>query len=212
LASSFESKGLNPGEYCELVFAGNLLRAKGCQDVVLATLELRKRGIPARLSVFGDGPDRENLKRLAGNLKPGIIQFHGRQPNSVVRQAMRASTFVCVASHREFPEGMPMTLTEALTTRSPVIASAHPVFVRAFQDGEGLRIVPEKQPAAIADAVERLWNDPSEYRRLSESTSKALSRVKCETTLSSLLKDWAQNLEPADHSSRQLFTVHRTLS
>jgi glycosyltransferase involved in cell wall biosynthesis len=212
LASAIEAKALNPGDHCDLVFAGNLLWAKGCQDVLLATLELCKRGIPARLSVFGDGPDRESMKRLGGNLQPGIIQFHGRQPNSVVRQAMRASTFVCVASHREFPEGMPMTLTEALATCSPVIASTHPVFVRAFQDGEGLRFVPEKQPAAIADAVERLWNDPAAYRRLSESTSNALKRVKCETTLSSLLKDWAQSLEPADHSSLQLTTVHGTLS
>jgi glycosyltransferase involved in cell wall biosynthesis len=195
LATPFEAKELNPSTHCELMFAGNLLNAKGCQDVVLATALLRRRGIPARLSVFGDGPDRESLERLAGNIEPETIEFHGRQPNSVVRQAMRASTFVCVASHREFPEGMPMTLTEALTTRSPVIASAHPVFVRAFQDGEGLRFVPEKQPEAIADAVEQLWNAPAAYRKLSESTSQALERVKCGTTMSSLLKDWVETFE-----------------
>lgn len=194
-AAVLEAKELNRGTDCELVFAGNLLRAKGCQDVVLATVELCKRGIPARLSVFGDGPERENLQRLVGDVQPGIIQFHGRQPNNIVRQAMRASAFVCVSSHREFPEGMPMTLTEALTTRSPVIASTHPVFVRAFQDGEGLRFVPEKQPLAIADAVERLWNDPAEYRRLSESTPQALDRVKCDTPMSSLLKEWSESFE-----------------
>ncbi len=195
VATAFDAKELKSSGHCELVFAGNLLRSKGCQDVVLATAELRKRGIPARLSVFGDGPDRERLERLAGNLELGTIEFHGRQPNAVVRQAMRASTFVCVASHREFPEGMPMTLTEALTTRSPVIASEHPVFVRAFQDGEGLRFVPEKQPESIADAVEQLWNDPANYRRLSESTSLALERVKCDTTMSSLLKEWSETFE-----------------
>jgi glycosyltransferase involved in cell wall biosynthesis len=195
ISMAFEPKELNPSDHCELMFAGNLVHAKGCQDVVLATIELRKRGMPVRLSVFGDGPDREMLEQLAGRAEPEIIKFYGRQPNGVVRQAMRASTFVCVASHREFPEGMPMTLTEALTTRSPVIASTHPVFVRAFQDGEGLRFVPEKRPEDIADAVEQLWNAPAEYSRLSESTSQALERVKCDTPMSSLLKEWSETFE-----------------
>lgn len=208
MTSTFEPKELNSSSSCELVFAGNLLQAKGCSDVVLAAIELRKRGIPVRLSVYGDGPDRENLERLAGNCEPGIIEFFGRQPNSVVRQTMRASTFVCVASHREFPEGMPMTLTEALTTRSPVIASTHPVFVRAFQDGEGLRFIPEKQPEAIADAVEQLWNNPAEYRRLSESTPQALERVKCDTPMSALLKEWSQSFDGAYPTHGQLITAH----
>jgi glycosyltransferase involved in cell wall biosynthesis len=126
----------------------------------------------------------------------------------VVGQAMRASTFVCVASHREFPEGMPMTLTEALASRSPVIASNHPVFVRAFEDGEGLRFVPEKQPQRIADAVEQLWNDPAEYRRLSESTTQALDRVKCQTVMSSLLKEWAESFKGVYSNHSQLTTAN----
>ncbi len=191
--TTVEPKDLNTAKNCELVFAGNLVDSKGGADVVRAAAELHRRGLPVRLSVFGDGSDRKNLERIAATLPKGIVTFHGRSPNSVVGLAMRASTFVCVASHREFPEGMPMTLTEALASRSPVIASNHPVFVRAFQDGQGLRIVPEKQPHRIANAVEQLWNDPAEYRRLSESTTQALDRVKCSTVMSSLLKEWAHS-------------------
>ena len=188
-----EPKCLNNAKNCDLVFAANLVDSKGGADVILAAAELHRRGVPVRLSVFGDGSDRENLVRIAARLPEEIVTFHGRQPNSVVGLAMRASTFVCVASHREFPEGMPMTLTEALASRSPVIASNHPVFVRAFQDGEGLRFVPEKQPQRIADAVQQIWNDPAEYRRLSEMTTQALDRVKCRTLMSSLLREWAQS-------------------
>jgi glycosyltransferase involved in cell wall biosynthesis len=90
---------------------------------------------------------------------------------------------------------MPLTLKEALATRSPVIASNHPVFIRAFRDGEGLRFVPEKQPQRIADAVEHLWINPAEYRSLSESTTQALDRIKCQTVLSSLLKEWAKSFK-----------------
>lgn len=191
----FDPKELNSGESCDLVFAGSLVYSKGCEDVLLAAAELHRRGIPARLSIFGEGPDRERLGRIAASLPPGIITFHGRQPNNLLVDAMRASSFVCVASHREFPEGMPLTLIEGLTTRSPVIASNHPVFVRAFQDGEGLRFVPEKQPLRIVDAVQQMWNDPAEYDRLSESTTRALARIKCPTLMSSLLKEWSQNFD-----------------
>lgn len=189
----FEPKNLKSGEPCHLVFAGNLLFSKGCEDVVLATAELRRRGIPASLSIYGDGRHLDRLTQMAATLPTGIITLHGRQPNSLIVQAMRNCTFVCVPSHREFPEGMPLTLKEALATRSPVIASNHPVFLRAFRDGEGLRMVPQKQPQRIADAVEQLWNDPAEYRRLSESTNQALDRIGCQTVLSSLLKEWADS-------------------
>ena len=206
--TTIEPKDLKNVKNCELVFAGNLVDSKGGADVVLATAELHRRGVPVRLSVFGDGPDRGNLERIAAKLPQEIFSFLGRQPNSVVGQAMRASTFVCVASHREFPEGMPMTLTEALACRSPVIASNHPVFVRAFQDGEGLRFVPEKQPQRIADAVEQIWNDPAEYRRLSESTTQALDRVKCRTVMSSLLKEWAESFNGVGSKHGQLTTAN----
>lgn len=206
--TTVEPKELKNTKCCALVFAGKLVDSKGGGDVVLATAELRRRGIPAHLSVFGDGPERERLERIAADLPAGVITFHGRQPNHVVVQAMRESTFVCVTTHRQFPEGMPLTLTEALTTRSPVIASTHPVFVRAFRDGEGLRFVPEKQPERIADAVEQLWNDPAEYRRLSESTSHALDRVKCGTLMSSLLNEWALRFEIVDVTHRQRTTAN----
>jgi glycosyltransferase involved in cell wall biosynthesis len=191
----FEPKDLKSGEPCHLVFAGNLLFSKGCEDVVLATAELRRRGIPASLSIYGDGRHLDRLREMAAALPAGMITLHGRQPNSLIVQAMRDSAIVCVPSHREFPEGMPLTLKEALATRSPVIASNHPVFIRAFQDGEGLRFVPEKQPQRIADAVEQLWINPAEYRSLSESTTQALDRIECQTVLSSLLKEWAKSFK-----------------
>jgi glycosyltransferase involved in cell wall biosynthesis len=188
-------KRLKPDAKCNLVFAGNLLYTKGCEDVVFAAAELQRRGIPVHLSIYGDGPHKDRLQQIAAKLPAGLITIHGRQPNTLIVQAMRESTLVCVTTHRQFPEGMPLTLTEALATRSPVIASTHPVFLRAFQDGEGLRFVPEKQSVAIADAVEQLWNDPAEYCRLSESTSQALERVKCNTPMSSLLKEWSETFE-----------------
>jgi glycosyltransferase involved in cell wall biosynthesis len=203
----FEPKSLKSGEPCHLVFAGNLLFSKGCEDVVLATAELRRRGIPASLSVFGDGRHLGRLREMAAALPAGMITLHGRQPNSLIVQAMRDSAIVCVTSHRAFPEGMPLTLKEALTTRSPVIASNHPVFVRAFQDGEGLKFVPERQPHKIADAVEQIWNDPAEYRRLSESTTQALDRIECRTVMSQLLKEWSESFNVVHSTHCQLITA-----
>ena len=192
----YEPKQLSVGEICRLVFAGNLITVKGCEDVILAAAELSTRGIPTELTVFGDGPDREKLQNLAESLPEGLVTLMGRQPNEDVVHAMRMATFVCVPSHRRFPEGMPLALTEALSTRAPVIASAHPVFVRAFRDGEGVRFVPEKQPLQIARVIEQVWNSPKEYAQLSRSTTLALDRIRCKIVFADLLREWEASFMP----------------
>ena len=183
-------KSLRYEDGCTLVFAGSLIKSKGCEDVILAVAELLRRGQKTRLTIFGDGPERQKLEQLSLKFPAGTVTVRGRRPNEEVLEAMRTSTFVCVTTHSEFPEGMPLALTESLSSGTPVIASMHPVFVRAFRNGEGLQFVPEKQPNLIADAIWQLWNDRTRYDQLSRLTLSALERVRCTTLFADLLQEW----------------------
>jgi hypothetical protein len=40
-------------------------------------------------------------------------------------------------------------------------------------------MVPEKRPDAIADAIERVLDDPDLYRRMSVATLEAWNRIQC---------------------------------
>lgn len=177
---------------CHIVFAASLIETKGCQDIIAAIRILVERGIPAKLSVYGDGPCRRDFERSSAGMPDGTINCLGRQPTEQLIEEMVQCNFVCVPTHREFPEGSNLTITHALCTRTPVIATTHPVFVRSYRDGEGLVFVDEKNPIEIANAIEGLWNNPEHYKALSTSTLAALKRVECSTLFEDVLKDWIQ--------------------
>jgi glycosyltransferase involved in cell wall biosynthesis len=57
-----------PGAPLQLLFAGRLLYWKGMHLGLKALADLRGRGVDARLTMLGSGPDEENWRRLAAQL------------------------------------------------------------------------------------------------------------------------------------------------
>jgi glycosyltransferase involved in cell wall biosynthesis len=184
-------KQLDPGREAELVYVGNIMESKGVGDVIRAVEILRRRGARIRLTVAGDGPDLPRFKEMAGT--SGGVEFLGRIGNADAFALMLRSTFVCVPSRPDFPEGFPLTLTEALASRTPIIASDHPVFVRALKEGEGLRCFRAGDAPALADVAFPLLNDAAEYARLSEQTAAAYARIECKVYFGDLLDKWKKS-------------------
>jgi glycosyltransferase involved in cell wall biosynthesis len=174
----------------EIVYVGSITEDKGVGDLVRAMAVLGRRNVPARLTVAGEGPDLARFRELAAALPAGRVTFVGRVANEEAFRLMLRAALVCVPSRHEFTEGFPLTLTEALASRSPVIASDHPVFVRAFQDGQGVRYFKAADAEALAEAVRSVLADPAAYARLSEQTADAFARVECKTAFGDLLERW----------------------
>lgn len=172
-----------------VLYVGAISKLKGVGDLIDAfrILSNNKR---VRFIAVGDGPDMEALRATAATLVPGSAQFLGRLSNLEAFQLMRQASIVCVPSQHAFTEGMPLTLTEALASRTPTIISDHPVFLRAFRNGEGVKIVPEKNPSALAAAFNELLSNPAEYAHLSHGTLKAYERVECKTSFGDLINQW----------------------
>ncbi|HEY0512310.1 MAG TPA: glycosyltransferase family 4 protein [Thermoanaerobaculia bacterium] len=157
------------GEGPPFIYAGRLLRAKRVDLLLRAVVLLAPRhpGVPGvLLTVFGDGPHKEELVRLAGEL--GIadrVDFRGHVGTSeeVWRHLGRAR----VAVQPSEREGFGLFPLEAMAAGLPVVycespESAVPELVR--HGVEGLCTPPE--PAALAAALERLLTDGEEWRRL----------------------------------------------
>ena len=163
--------------------------AKGVGDVIDAAIELRAAGRDIRLTLCGTGPDLEAFQSRAAPLGSAAT-FLGRVGNDEVFRRMAAATFVCVPTRHEFPEGFPLTLTEALTAHTPILASDHPVFTRVLKDGEGLRYFPAGDGPALARVLAAVADDPQCYDDLSRNTSIAFDKLQCPGRFHGVIQAW----------------------
>jgi glycosyltransferase involved in cell wall biosynthesis len=179
---------------CRLVFAARMVKAKGPLDVIHAIRHLLEMGIPARATMFGTGEVLAEAKQLAASLPTGVVEFPGWVDNDVLFDSLRRASFACVPTHPSFMEGMPMSLTEALASRTPVIASDCEVFARSFRDGEGVRLFRAEDSKHLAQVVAEVYRHPAQYDALSESTEAAFRRVSAGKSFEEVLEQWSCEL------------------
>ena len=103
---------------------------------------------------------------------------------------MRGADAVVIPSRHEYPEGLPLTIYEALAARTPIIASDHPMFRGALVDEESALIFPETNIVSLASAIARLSTDHSLYRRLSANSERAWQALQLHVTWGDLMERW----------------------
>ncbi|HEX6724967.1 MAG TPA: glycosyltransferase [Gaiella sp.] len=133
--------------------AGRLTAQKALGD----TLEALARVPGAALLVLGDGPERAALERRAAEL--GVsnrVRFLGAGTRDDVIALFRAVDAALLTSAWE---NLPHTLLEALAAGTPVIATAVGGIPEVVRDGENGLLVPPRDAAAIASAIDRLVHD-----------------------------------------------------
>ncbi len=69
-------------------------------------------------------------------------------------------------------EGIPVTLMEAMAAGLPVVSTYHSGIPELVTDNETGLLVPERDAAALADAIERLMIEPGLGERLAENARR----------------------------------------
>jgi glycosyltransferase involved in cell wall biosynthesis len=116
------------------------------------------------VEIVGDGEERANLEALAAEL--GIVErveFRGHQPFAAVRDAMNRATLLVHPSDG-LGDGLPNVVREGMALGAPVVASEVAGIPDALRDGCGI-LVPPKNAAALADALEMLLRNAEMRRR-----------------------------------------------
>jgi glycosyltransferase involved in cell wall biosynthesis len=135
------------------VFAGRLTAQKSLDVALHAVASVPE----ARLTIFGDGPERARLERLAGDLElNGRIEFTGARPRRDVLEALSSAGAALLPSAWE---NLPHAAVEALAVGTPVVATAVGGVPEVVRDGENGLLVPPGAPEALAAAMARLVGD-----------------------------------------------------
>jgi glycosyltransferase involved in cell wall biosynthesis len=175
------------GPELRVVVTGRLVWVKGHEYALRAVARLHAAGIPVRLEVIGDVPERQRLNYTAGDLGiAGLVRFHGHLTPASLREVAQSSDVFLVSS---FSEGFMNAALEAMSCGLPVVTTDCGGIREAVTDGvEGL-IVPVREPGPMAGALARLASDPALRRRMGLA---ARARVEREFDLEQQLERWAE--------------------
>lgn len=154
LDTSDRALGAGNGEKpLRLAICGRLLAVKRQHLAILALADLLRRGVDARLTIIGDGPERDALKRCAAeNGVTDRVTFTGLTDNPY--RFMGAADICLMTSQTE---GLGMVILEAMALGRPVVAVRIPATEELVTDGSG--ILCGDSPSEIADAVLSLRDD-----------------------------------------------------
>ncbi|WNZ21483.1 glycosyltransferase [Leptolyngbya sp. NK1-12] len=206
---AFSAKTLFTGnEPRTLVYVGLITEAKGVGDALEAVALLRSKNVPVTLKLAGKG-DLEVFQQKAATLNiTDAVEFLGLVDNKSIIPLMRSADLVLVPSRHDYPEGFPLTIYEALCSRTPIVASDHPMFVRQLRHRVNAMLFPAGQPQAIAGQIEAIFSDAALYSQISEATAATWHQLQLPVKMGDLLARWV-NTTP---ENQQWLYQHRLTS
>jgi glycosyltransferase involved in cell wall biosynthesis len=173
-----------------LLFIGNLSEAKGLGDAMRAVAALKARAIDVTLAYAGRG-DVDGFAALASSLAiADRVEYLGLVAHAAVIPLMRDADVVLIPSRHEYPEGFPMTIYEALTSRTPIVASDHPMYAAHLSRSGAAVVYPAGEGVAMADALAGLMRAPHRYVELSRASADAWQRLQLPVTWGGLVGSW----------------------
>ncbi len=170
--------GIRPGELVVGVVS-NLVPYEGIGTLLEAIGELRRRGLPVRPLIVGDGSERTALERQAGRLGlTGTAIFTGRVPMAEVRSYHAVLDIFAVprTADRVCQLVTPLKPVEAMASGLCVVASdvgALREIIRAEETGA---LATPGDPASFADIMEPLLYSSDIRRKLGVNAREWVAR------------------------------------
>ena len=159
-----------------VLYVGRLVAEKGLRELLEAMRRLRRQRPRAELVLVGDGPLQAELAAAAGDPANGL-RLAGAQAAPQVAEWMAAANLVTLPS---YSEGHPNVLVEALACGRPVVSC--PVGgVPEVVDSSCAMLVPPRDAAALADALDQVLNRHWDEAALSRRYSRSWAEVAGET-------------------------------
>ena len=148
-----------------IAFAARLLKDKGVEVFVQASRLLKNRNLDANFWLIGSpDPGNDNSvtqEQLARWECEGLVKLFGFRQD--VAYLFGKSNIVTLPSF--YGEGLPKVLIEAAACGRAVVTTDHPGCRDAIRPGTGI-LVPVKDPASLADAIQDLIQHPEKRHNM----------------------------------------------
>jgi glycosyltransferase involved in cell wall biosynthesis len=193
----------DPGDMLRILTVGTLRECKGLPDLIEACRILAGRGVPFDCTIVGDGEERRRLEQLIRDTgladRIRILGFLAQE--ALIPLYQRASVVVLPAlSESHF--GIPNILLESFAVETPVICTALPSLSEVMEDGVHGLYVPERDPEALAHALETLARDPERRRAMGAAGRRQVEALfDAETNVAALEPLFRLGVTPSPRST-----------
>ncbi|WP_448565114.1 glycosyltransferase [Thalassotalea ganghwensis] len=156
---------LRPKSTSEMVRYINVARLSPIKDHknLLAACQLLQDRVSEptwRMTIIGDGPLRAELENMTRQLKLSErVTFMGAR-DDIAEQLAHADIFVLSS----IAEGIPMTILEAMSTKTAVVSTAVGGIPQVITDGEQGMLVANQNAQALSEAMEFYLNHPEKIK------------------------------------------------
>ncbi|MCE1252785.1 MAG: glycosyltransferase family 4 protein [Anaerolineae bacterium] len=149
-----------------IVMAGRMLADKGVMEFVGAARLLKQKGINARFALVGN-VDPGNPAAISEDMlkkwqDETWIEWWGWRGQ--MEDVYREANVVCLPTY--YREGLPKMLIEAGACGLPLVTTDIPGCREVVKNGVNGYLIPLRSEMALADALEKLINDPDLCRRM----------------------------------------------
>lgn len=151
-----------------MIYVGRLGLEKGIDVVVHAFALARKQNPALYLDIYGEGPARSEITKLATKL--GVIDhmtFHGFVTRSLLKRALKQHDFFVTASAME-TQGL--VILEAMAAGLPVLGVNALAVPDLIHDGKNGYLVEPHNYKQMAEAMLKLVEDKAKNKRFGEKS------------------------------------------
>lgn len=186
-----------------VISAGRLESQKNFPLLIRAFAAFHKTHPDYRLEIYGEGSQRQELEKLAGELLPENTWSMPGKTENLPEKMAESEIFALTSDY----EGMPNVLIEAMAMGTPCISTdCAPGGAQALIDnGKNGMIVPVGDAAALAKGLSYLADHPKAAQALGEKASEIRQTLDSKTVSG----QWLQYLEK---TVRKKKNQQRTLS
>ena len=165
------------GAWC-IIQASRFIEKKGLEITLKAFAEFRKKYPNSELILAGEGPLEGQLKDLAQTLGVGgSVHYPGFLNQKQLAAAYRSAHLFLHPSQTTTSgdqEGVPNSMLEAMASGLPVVATLHGGIPEAVHSGYDGLLVPERDTAALANALFEIAEDSVTYETFSRNAAQSV--------------------------------------
>jgi glycosyltransferase involved in cell wall biosynthesis len=174
-AARKQHDGSAPDEPVIVLSVGRAVKKKG-YDTLLEALALLPGDLAWRFEHIGGGEELERLKALARKLGlEGRISWKGALAQKEVLEHYRSADIFALACRITADgdrDGLPNVLVEAASQRLACVSTDISGVPELLSSDETGLLIPSENPAALAQALERLIRDPALRGRLGDAAER----------------------------------------